>query len=144
MAKEAKGEYLLILCDDDKLDPYFLEKTVGWGTDIVRTDMEFFDHQTGTAGSRPFTIETFRETTSPFITSLVKRELFLELGGCDAEQIYFDYDFWYRCFKRGVTEKHIPETLFKYRIHDPSSPLHSNVNHQQSQLLITNKNPELL
>jgi hypothetical protein len=117
--RTAVGEYVVVLGDDDLLLPTFLEKAVAKareGFDIVVTDCETFSPTGGgIARFGDFSREAFRRGNPVWFTSLFRRDLFLELRGFDMTQLWFDYDFWYRCFKHDAAFGHVREVLWRHR-----------------------------
>jgi len=145
LAKIATGDAVIVLSDDDKLAPTFIEKTsqaMDKGADIVYTDMLRFGALNHVIPASPWTFENFKISTVPWMTSLIRKDIFDKLGGWDADQEYQDYDFYYRCFKAGARHCHIPEPLFLYRIHDNSGSF--NMNHDRARAKLTDKHPELI
>jgi len=118
-AAAAKGEYLLILCDDDMIAPTYLARTVQFmpHADIVTTELRTFGDSEQVWAPRPYAFDHLKLTSTPWITSLVRRSLWEELGGYDEALIYQDWDFWYRAFKTGAKCVRIHEPLFLYRLH---------------------------
>lgn len=107
-------EYTLLLCDDDLLDPRFLEvvEPLMKDHDIVSTPIEIFGDVT--EKDRVHSPEHF-----PFITSLIKTELVKKMGGFDVDiGALTDVEFWWRALKHHNARwyKH-HEPLFKYRKH---------------------------
>jgi len=131
-----------ILCDDDLLEPTFIEKTVALmektGADIVYTDRrEFgsydFHHATGImrliyatllrihailflriVRAKRWTRRNIDRDTVPFVTSLCKKSAWRAAGGFE-EAPFFDWHFWWKCFHAGATAVHLSEPLFLYR-----------------------------
>lgn len=120
-AKIAKGNALIHLCEDDKLAPDFIEKTYLYlnSYDIVYTDMHRFGNLNEDIGAMDWTLENMKISTVPFITSLIKKEMWKKVGGYAPDfGGYGDWDFWWSCMEKGATAKHIKEPLFHYRISD--------------------------
>lgn len=114
------GEYFVVLCDDDKLDPTYVERTVAelerQRTDIAYTDNQVFGTVKFRHALRPFSLETLQLHCVPHFTALCKKSLWFQVGGFDGEQPYIDWDFWYRCAERGATAAYLAgEHLFWYR-----------------------------
>lgn len=99
-----RGEFLLVLCDDDKIAPTYLEETVkaldeNPAAAIAYTDTWLFGGQKGDrvdvlppnevfpAG---FTLDTLRQKCVPWVTALMRRSLYEEVGGYDPRQTYWD------------------------------------------------------
>lgn len=132
----SRGEFFVVLCDDDKLKPTYVERTLAeadrTGADMVYTDVEII----GTRISAPppiglgrpvywqlpeFDAEVLRNACTPWVTALVRKSLWFELGGFDGAQPHFDWDFWIRCAHRapkGIVARHLKrEFLYQYRDH---------------------------
>ena len=110
--KEANSKYILLLSDDDTLEPNFLEETVSamskYDVDIVATFLSNFGAESGKHGPEKH----------PFFSSLFKKELFDRVGGFDKEMLQMaDVDFWVRCFAAGARWCITPNTFYNYRKH---------------------------
>lgn len=144
LASMATGDAVMVMCDDDKLDPTFIEKTVAKmeeGYDVVYTDLQKFGLEEGILRGADYTEENFRISTVPWITSLVRKSTFDLVNGWDKDQEYQDYDFYYRCFKAGATGICIHEPLFIYRIHNKSVSF--NMDHEAARAMMKAKHPEI-
>lgn len=121
----ARGEWLVVLADDDELLPDFLKTTLSFissvpDAGIIYTDAIILSLGTtnGTiARMKPWTFDNFREGPPCWLTSLVRRDIWLLVGGHDGALAYHDYDFWYRCYLNGASAVHVPEPLWRYREH---------------------------
>ena len=136
--REAKTEWILQLDADDKIDPTFVEKTIGQA-DIVGTFQEEF----GTHSAKhPFdlepTYEMFRLNNRVNCCSLYRKSMWEVLGGYDEflggkpYQGYEDWDFWLRATFAGYRVKVIPEYLFFYRFHGVSGNVTAISNHEKN------------
>jgi glycosyltransferase involved in cell wall biosynthesis len=144
MAKIARGEWLLVLCDDDKLTPNYLERVMKYAKyyDIVYTDMQTFGDYESIVNAHEYCLNTFKSTTGPFITSLVRKSVWEELGGFNTKVDYADWDFWFRCFKAGKSAYHLEEPLFMYRKY--SSNGGKDLDRQASTQQIIDIHPEVI
>jgi len=115
---KSKGKYITVLSDDDLLDPTFVEKMtqkMSEGFDVVYSDMQVFgDREYACPASDEWTIQQFKISTVPYITSMVTREMFKSVGGYSVAN-YYDWDFWWKCFDHEASHYHIKELLFLYR-----------------------------
>lgn len=140
------GEYLLFLGDDDVLLPGFVEKAVHrarQGYDVVSTDCETFgEGWSQPARFGPVTLEAFRAGNPIWITSLVRRDLFDAVGGFDETLIWYDYGFWYECFKSDAAFGHVNEVLWRHREGHPGKGTLS-VDAVEARRQIHSKYPEL-
>lgn len=108
--KKAKGEFILILGDDDKLPTDFLEVCVHEieGYDIVSTKMIEFGSSN----------DSHLPETHPFLVSLFRRQLWKDVGGFDGDiGPALDVEFWWRCLQNGAKWKRTDKTFYWYRKH---------------------------
>lgn len=104
------ADAFVFLCDDDLLEPTFVEKTVARlkaGYDIVHTKYTHFGQEDCITGS----------SNHIAITSLCRRETWKKAGGYKNIACY-DYDFWLSCLETGAKPSFIDEPLWLYRIHE--------------------------
>lgn len=120
--RKATGTHFIVLGDDDKLHPQFIEKTTEVCTDIVYTDMQMFGSCNDLIKARPWTKEDIERDTVPWVTSLCSMEVFKKLEGYDPTLQYGDWDFWWRAYEAGFTATPIHEPLFLYRRHQGNFP----------------------
>jgi glycosyltransferase involved in cell wall biosynthesis len=115
---ESKGKYITVLSDDDLLDETFVEKMtqkMDEGFDVVYSDMQVFgEREYLCPASDEWTLNQFKISTVPYITSMVTREMFKQVGGYSVAN-YYDWDFWWKCFENKASHFHLKEPLFKYR-----------------------------
>lgn len=108
----AKGDYILILSDDDILEDNFIEITSELmeknDVDIVATFLKNFGNEEGMHGPEKH----------PFFSSLFKKSLFIDNGGFDKEMLQMaDVDFWVRCFNNNARWLVTSKTFYNYRKH---------------------------
>lgn len=107
---KSKGEAFVILCDDDKLFPTFIEETSSLlteGVDCVYSGLENFGDEIGVHFPDKF----------PFITCLFTKKVWKEVGGYEDDcGPYADGLFGMKVMKRGKSIL-IPKPLFYYRNH---------------------------
>lgn len=113
--KAAKGEYIIPLDADDKIDENFAEKTIGFDG-ITRTALQTFGDESVLLEPSPYT--DLCVNNQIFVTSTFPKKAWEEVGGYDEEMMAFeDWDFWFRLIEHGYPIKTINEPLFLYRIH---------------------------
>lgn len=120
IARIARGKYLCILCDDDKLAPNYLEKCLDAARgnyDIIYTDIQFFGERTDGYDLPSFGLNTFRHASCPWMTALVKKSLWDEVGGQRPGIVLQDTAFWIDCAKLGANAAHVRERLLFARQH---------------------------
>jgi glycosyltransferase involved in cell wall biosynthesis len=110
----------VVLSDDDRLAPDFIEKTVEKldGVDIVYTDCMIFGRRECKAHALgEWTKQNIDRNTVPLITSLCRKSAW-EKAGKFQQTWFFDWDFWWRCFYTGATAFWLKEHLWFYRDHE--------------------------
>lgn len=123
----SSGDYLMMLDADDRLQPQYIQKAVDVleqhpEIDICYAEASFFGKREGVWQLPPFSVAQMLEENVVYVTSLIRRKVFLAIGGFDEEIIYGcqDYNFYLSCIERGYSFYRIPEQLFLYRIKDVS------------------------
>jgi hypothetical protein len=118
---ETDCDAFLVLCDDDKLAPMYIEKTAAAMesdpdvVDVVYTGQRWFGDMSLLRNRSVLPI-----TNAPHISSLVSKRAW-KLAGGFRDVPHQDQDFWYACKASGCGEDGwvwIQEPLFLYRIHD--------------------------
>lgn len=121
------GRYLMMLDADDKIKPEYLEKAVAVlekqpNTAVCYAKARFFEKRHDEWMLPPFSVEQMLEDNVVFVTSLMRREAFLSVGGFDEDfrTGYEDYNLYLSFAERGYQFYRIPEELFLYRIRENS------------------------
>src|ERR1041385_1015897 len=122
-ALEARGDFLLYLDSDDILEPGFCEKLAL--KLLLSPELAFgysgvihFGDVNGTVITE-FDIEHLKRENYIAFTTLIRRYVYLRLGGMDESMHdnFEDYDFWLRLVEQGYLGGLVPEPLFRYRRH---------------------------
>ena len=131
LLEAASGRYTTILCDDDLLLPDYVERALELAertnADVIVPDVRvqrrvgaaWVDSHVVQLG--PFTEQKFRgyvrgqSNCAPYITSLVRTELLLQLGGWDGDQIHYDFAMFYGLLKRGARFERLARPTWIYR-----------------------------
>ena len=120
LAKKTTGDFIVLLCDDDKIDSRFIEKTLyilnKKKVDVVYTDTRQFGENKDYGYWKKWSAKNFLETTPTPVTALFKKKVWKEVGGYSGDT-YFDWDFWWSAYKKGFKSYHLRQPLFFYRIH---------------------------
>jgi glycosyltransferase involved in cell wall biosynthesis len=125
-AQAARAELIMFLDSDDLLDPLALEKLC-WT--IARQPQYAFVysgvvHFGDVQGVSYEEFDAARLHKENFLAStcVIRRDVFLELGGNDEAMIHSweDYDFWLRLAAKGYSGRLFREPLFHYRRHSAS------------------------
>ncbi len=148
--REAKGEFIVPLDADDKLDPTYLEKCL-WmfehnpGIGFVYTVTQTFGDYEYFFGFKEY---NFRELLSEnFIpaTACFRKSDWSRIGGYEERlSSYEDWEFWIHLGKEGIFGVLLPEPLFFYRKHgDSMLETKGKPNHAMIYSQIKGLHPEL-
>ncbi len=118
------GEYFVVLSADDRLDPYFLERTVPRLREhadaaYVYTAYRMFGARRRSLPALPYSARRLRLRPYISATALVRRSAFDEVGGFPTTMAggVEDWDFFLSLAQRDRRAVAIPEILFHYRQH---------------------------
>lgn len=123
----AKGKYLFFLDADDLLQPQAIEHCmqlmaasppqVGY----IYGQMEYFEYKRGLFASQEFSPQALARSNYICVSSLIRRDVFIEAGGFDKGMVEGreDWEFYVRLYHRGVHGRFLPEPLIRCRKHRP-------------------------
>ena len=110
----------IVLCDDDLLEPTYIEKTVArmeeTGAGIVYTDLRHFGTRDAVWIAPPPDPTPDPDPNPLPVTSLCRKSVWAMVGGYRLGP-YFDWDFWWSAINVGATRAKVAEPLFLYRNH---------------------------
>lgn len=128
-ALKSKGDFLIFLDADDRLSPFYIEKTLCYLINnptckAVYSRIDLFDRQSGEWLLPDFIdFKDLLIANKIIICALHKKEDFLRINGFDTNlQFYEDWDYWIRLINGGCA-KRIDEVLFFYRKRQDNSSL---------------------
>lgn len=119
--KHSKGDYILFLDSDDKIDSTYIEKCVWFLTkypniSFVYPSVRHFGALDDLYHPRSFNIQHLLEDNYIVVSSLIRRKVFLDNNGFDIGLSgYEDWDFWIRASAAGHVGFWLQEPLFFYR-----------------------------
>lgn len=127
LVRGAHGKFFVNLGDDDELADTFVSETLSLAqqtdADVVFTGYTSAGEHVPAfyVAPQPVSLARFKSLlkgvsyTAPPITSLIRTALFHAEGGYDGEQLYYDWDLYYRLFKAGAMFAFIDKSLWRYR-----------------------------
>lgn len=143
---EAKGEYILPLDADDRIERTFLMKAawILWtkpDIGIVYCLVRLFGDVSEIWVTEPFDANLLLHHNYIPATALYRRELWSDIGGYDTGMTrgYEDWEFWIRAVSRGWRAQRISEILFFYRRHGQTMLFESRKHHRELKAIIRSK-----
>jgi len=121
--EHAAGEYVCALDADDRLEPRFLEKTVGAlerdpALTFVSCWLRTFGEEDWVWRQDRCDLAAVLAEDTVLTASPVRRQAVLDAGGWDPAMPapgYEDWDLWITLLERGARGEIVPEVLFAYR-----------------------------
>lgn len=121
--EEAKGDIILPLDADDRIDGAYLRKGVALLDEdpeigIVYSRARLFGAANGPWLLPPYSLETMLLDNVIFCSALFRKVDWQRAGGYDIELVYGweDYDLWLSIIKSGKRVVQLPEVHFYYRV----------------------------
>lgn len=143
----SRSELFVVLCDDDKLRPSYLEETIAAldrdDTDFAYTDNLNFGPMVVKQTLPDFSLHAVQRDCVPHFTALTRRSLWERVGGYDATQPYLDWDFWLRAAKADARGTHLTgRFLFDYRIGPQNGS--RGMSHRECMAALQRKHPDVV
>lgn len=120
---EAKGDFILPLDADDKIDSTYILKAMNVmlsnsNVGIVYCRADMFGEASGSWDLPEYSLRAELLDNCIFVTALFRRTDWSRVGGfCEEFRVGMeDYDFWLSLLEMGREVYQLPETLFHYRI----------------------------
>jgi glycosyltransferase involved in cell wall biosynthesis len=120
--EQARGEYILPLDADDRVEPSFVERTLpvlesNPDVGVVHTWVGLFGRHHGTWKTGPLALPDILTRCTIHVSSLFRRRLWSDVGGWDPQfvETMEDWDFWLSAVEHGWTGRCVPEVLTYYR-----------------------------
>ena len=121
-ADKSRGEYLLPLDGDDTIEPEYVGRCVELldsdpDVDAVYCQWRCFGMDVKVPDVRYLDYESLLLANSIFVTAMIRRKRFIEVGGFDEtmRKGLEDWEFWIRYLDESSKVCQLPERLFNYR-----------------------------
>lgn len=115
-ATRARGEWLCFLDADDELSPGYLDALLALDGDL-RAPMLQFVYPDGREDAPMSLVERNIDHLNPcVIGTLVRREMFLDVGGFAEWPMYEDWELWLRCVRSGATIAHCDKAIYRQHL----------------------------
>jgi glycosyltransferase involved in cell wall biosynthesis len=134
----SRSDWLIFLDADDELDPYYVEAMMTGRGDIR------YPRTLGVVDGKEddYAVQISKKPSllvgnHLVIGSMVRRQLFNELGGFRNFPILEDWDFWIRCALAGADMQPCPDAIYRVHVQEGSRntnlALHGNIYQQIQQ-----------
>lgn len=114
-ANLATTEWLVFLDADDGLDPHYIEAMLAGDGDL-RQPATLGMYDDGHYDDTPVVIPakaSILDGNWMVIGTMVRREMFLDVGGFRDLPAWEDWDLWIRCIRAGATLGVVPEAIYR-------------------------------
>lgn len=126
--KRAKGEYIIPLDADNKLNPNFIDSVIkifkeNPEIDIIHGDALFFGEREGLWKGKPFDWNEMVMNNYIDACAAFRKEVWTSLKGYDKGMPFMgfeDWDFWLRAANKGFKFYYLNEISFEYRVRNGS------------------------
>lgn len=117
--QEASTDWVAFLDDDDVWYPNHLETLLqaSGGADVVYSDCALVGPHSHPDLNRDFDPFLLQLRNFIPVTALVRRNVFLDVGGFDPADDLEDWGLWKRLASAGCRFVHVPVTTWEYRFH---------------------------
>ncbi|MFT4524570.1 MAG: glycosyltransferase involved in cell wall biosynthesis [Granulosicoccus sp.] len=150
----AKGEYILLLDADNLIDTQYFIQAIKILDSNPETAIVYSDHYRfgkdlieSVYSVPPFSSDRLLAGNFIDACAVFRKSIIDVVGEFDESGMvgFEDWEFWIRCWSKGLKFEHIPEPLFKYRVVEGSmlSQVNQHENRRKTTAYIINKHQNL-
>ncbi|MFY8021489.1 MAG: glycosyltransferase family 2 protein [Bacteroidia bacterium] len=122
--KLAKGEFILPLDADNRINPQYIRKAIQLfdqyaNISVVYSDPNYFGDKTGSSALPDFNLQKMMIGNYIDACALYRKSAWEDVGGYDENMPYMgieDWEFWLHLAFKGHQFYHIKEALYDYRV----------------------------
>lgn len=129
-AARAESDWLCVLDADDELMPGFFDAMEKATADLRTPAVSYVRPRRGPAEPMFWPECDLRESNNMIVSTLIRRQMFFDLGAFRDVPMYEDWDLWQRAWKAGATIERVPDAVCRVHI-DPTSKHRRGTNRQQ-------------
>lgn len=129
-AELAESEWLCFLDADDELMPGFFDAMDRADGDLRTPAVSYVRPRRGAAEPMFWPECDLRDSNNLIVTTLIRRQMFFDLGAFRDVPLYEDWDLWQRAWKAGATIERVPDAVCRVHI-DPASKHRRGTTRQQ-------------
>lgn len=118
-AEQATSEWLCFLDADDELQPGFFDAMEHASADL-RTPQVQYVRRRRVHAPMFWPEGDLRDGNHLIVSTLIRRDLFFEVGAFRDVLLYEDWDLWQRCWKAGASIEQVPGAVCRVHINPAS------------------------
>lgn len=116
----ARTEWLCFLDGDDELEPGYFDAMATGTADLRGPSVRYVHQGRRTSPVKVWPEQDLRDGNHLVIGTLVRRDLFIEVGGFYDWPMYEDWCLWQRCHRDGATVETIPAAVYRAHVRNRS------------------------
>lgn len=115
-ARMAGGEWLCFLDADDELEPGYFDAMSAATADLRGPAVRYVAEGRSPQTPKLWPVQDLRNGNYLVIGTLIRRDLFLDIGGFLDWPLYEDWCAWQRAWKTGATIEQVPAAVYRAHV----------------------------